>query len=131
MILRVSGVPDEGCHVDVSHAGFDTAMEDPENAADVMGKVTLNTETIIVMEQHSRPGGRYRNANGVMMGRTSISQSVSRGPSGPAADSLKLLLTLDARSSVGELMLPLDEGMVRGHGDDGARLKAGERGFDH
>ena len=91
VMLRVSGVPD---NVILTRNAMPVSIQtaaDPANAADVMGNVTLNTDTIIVEGRgDSRPGGTTEHANGNgRWGRTSISQSVSRGPSGPS-DSLKL-----------------------------------------
>ena len=113
VMLRVSGVPDK-VMLDVSHAGFDADDEgtDP-NAADVDGTVTLNTDTTVVTNGTiADPAG----ATGTMMvvgDGDDIDITIGFDtPGTTGAESVKLLLTLDARDSVDDLMLPLDEGMI-------------------
>ena len=114
VILRVSGVPDN-VMLHVSHAGFDTDAEDAATqAAGVMGTVTLNTGTIIVdMDNIQDPAGPTGTLT--VMGDDGKDIDITIGfdmPGGTGKESVELLLTLDASSSVEELMLPLDEGMV-------------------
>ena len=77
--------------------------------------VTLNTDTIIVDMDTTFKTRRDDDGTLTVMGDDGKDIDITigfTGPVGTGKDSVKLLLTLDARSSVEELMLPLDEGMV-------------------
>ena len=112
VLLRVSGVPDKAI-LTVSHAGFDGGT-DPDNAADVMGDVTLNgEETIIVDEGMIQDPAGDMGALELTGDGKDIDIEIAFTGTGPtaAADSLKLTLNLDATGD--DLEFPIAEGMVR------------------
>ena len=117
VLLRVSGVPDKTI-LTVSHAGFDMMPAEGvvnPNAADIVGNVTLNEDTTIVV------GGVIQGLDAGMLELTGDGKDIDieiafLGVTA-AADSLKLTLNLDAggmgTATGDDLEFPIAEGMVR------------------
>ena len=107
VMLRISGVPDKAT-LSVMHV----QPEDPTAAnddADVGGNVTLNTDTMIVTAGDTTSDELTLTGDGkdidITIGFTD--------PVAATAESLSLMLDLDARSTVMDIKLPLGAGMVQ------------------
>ena len=105
VLLTLVGVPDKA-KLTVMHVQPDDPSAEADDA-DVAGDVTLNTVTIVTAGD-TEPDALPLTGDGDKL-------DITVGFSAPLAsttDSVKLMFNLDARSSVDDIMLPLDEGMV-------------------
>ena len=113
VLLTLVGVPDKAI-VTVSHPGFDETV-DAENPAGVAGDVTLNGDTTTIVTAGMLPMPSPTSML-VLTGdgdKLNITVGFSGdGPNAASTETLKLMFDLDARSSVKDIMLPLDEGKV-------------------
>ena len=124
VLLTLVGVPDKA-GLTVSHvyptAAEITAEETSGAAVDavtnIRGNVTLNTDTMIVTDGDATPNMLSMTGDGdkinITVGFDNTSPNDDEtGPNPASTESVKLVFELDARSSVEDIMLPLDEGMV-------------------
>ena len=112
VLLTLVGVPDKAS-LTVMHVQPDTMADPPQTAADVTdiaNSVTLNADTEIVDNGEATTNPLMMTGDGDKLNITV--GFAEGGPNAGATESLKLMFDLDARSSVEDIMLPLDEGVV-------------------
>ena len=111
VLLTLVGVPDKAI-LTVSHAGHPTEAalqaDNTLNDADVAGTVTLNTDTMIVVNAET---------TGMELAMTGTGDKLDitvgfTAPLPSTTDSVKLMFSLNATGSAEGITLPLDEGVV-------------------